>query len=347
VLPHPSAPALFEPWVRDARDYVALAERAHGALSRPVAFSYPWGEALDELGRHTDALRLVNLETSITTCEEPWPGKGIHYRMHPRNVPCLQAAGLDCVCLANNHVLDWGYGGLAETFDTLGRAGIASAGAGSDEAAATTPAVLPLAGGGRLLVFAAGCGDSGIPGAWAATPDRPGVHLLDGAEGAAAATLVARIARERRAGDRVVVSIHWGPNWGHALAPWHRALAHRLVDAGADLVHGHSSHHLRAPEVWHGRLVIYGCGDLLTDYEGIEGIANHRGDLGALWLATLDAAGALLDLRLFVTRMERLQLRRAPAADVEALAAVLTGNGRALGTAMEVDEERRLRLRWA
>lgn len=247
--------------------------------------------------------------------------------------------------MANNHVLDWGHGGLLETLATLRQAGIRTAGAGSDETAASAAAVLPLAGGRRLLFFGVGCRDSGIPSEWAAGAQQPGVHLLRDTT-AEASALVARIASERLPGDLVVVSIHWGPNWGHAVCARPRTLAHRLIDeAGVDVVHGHSSHHLRAPEGWRGRLVIYGCGDLLTDYEGIERVSDYRGDLGAVWFPTLDDAGSLLDLRLTVTRMERLQLRRAPAADVHALAATLSRTGRELGTAMEVDAEGRLRLR--
>ena len=80
--------------------------------------------------------------------------------------------------LANNHVLDWGYRGFAETLSSLTGAGLAVAGAGPDLDAALTPAALPLPGAGRVLVLACGLQSSGIPAAWAATATRPGVHLL-------------------------------------------------------------------------------------------------------------------------------------------------------------------------
>jgi hypothetical protein len=44
ALPHPVDPVLYEPYVRDAREYVDLAEKAHGAFQRPVTFDYIWGE---------------------------------------------------------------------------------------------------------------------------------------------------------------------------------------------------------------------------------------------------------------------------------------------------------------
>src|SRR5713226_1537518 len=123
VLPHPGNPVLYESYVRDARDYVQLAERVNGPIPRPVDLEYIWGDALEELQRAGTDLRIINLETSITRSGSPWPNKGIHYRMHPLNVGCITAAGVDCCCLANNHVLDWGYEGLEETLQTLDREG--------------------------------------------------------------------------------------------------------------------------------------------------------------------------------------------------------------------------------
>ena len=125
ILPYSVDPHLYEPYVRDARRYVELAERANGPIPRPVDYDYIWGDALAELARFQPDLRLINLETSITTSESQWEGKAIHYRMHPANIPCLTAAGVDGCALANNHVLDWGYPGLAETRETLAAVGVA------------------------------------------------------------------------------------------------------------------------------------------------------------------------------------------------------------------------------
>ncbi len=66
ILPHPSNPVIYEPYVRDARRYVELAEMANGEISRPVSFSHIWGAALHELKRVSPDLRIINLETSIT-----------------------------------------------------------------------------------------------------------------------------------------------------------------------------------------------------------------------------------------------------------------------------------------
>jgi poly-gamma-glutamate synthesis protein (capsule biosynthesis protein) len=312
LLPQPSDPLLHEPYVRDARDYVRLAERVHGPIERPVAPEYPWGDALAEIDRRAPDLRIANLETAVTTASTPWPGKGIHYRMHPANVGCLSAARIDACTLANNHVLDWGRDGLAETLATLRRAGIRTAGAGADAAEARAPATLPLPGARRLLLFASATASSGVAADWAATGERSGVALLADLSAATARRFVDEIGQWRGPGDRVVVSIHWGGNWVPEVPKAHREFAHRLVDSGAvDLVHGHSAHHPMPVEVYHGRLILYGCGDLINDYEGIG--ADHgglRSDVGCLYFATLDAAsGALLGLEVVPLQLKRLRLQ--------------------------------------
>jgi poly-gamma-glutamate synthesis protein (capsule biosynthesis protein) len=347
LLPHPSVPGLHEPHVRDAREYVRLAERAHGPLPARVPFDDPWGDALAELARASPAARIVNLETSVTTAQAAWPHKGIHYRMHPSNVPCLVAAGLDCCCLANNHTADWGLAGLVETVATLRAAGIATAGAGSDLVAAAAPAVLPTQGG-RVLVFALASADSGVPAEWAAAAGRPGVNLLPQPPGAAVPALAADVRSRRRPGDVVIASLHWGGNWGFSVPAWQRELAHRLVDeAGIDVVDGHSSHHVKGIEVHRGRLILYGCGDLLTDYEGIGGFAEHRGDLGLMYFPTLDrATGELLELHMTPVRMERMRLRRADGGEARWLRDRLSDLGSELGTRVEADATGRLELRW-
>ena len=87
---------------------------------------------MTEFERVSPDLRIINLETSVTSSNDYWKGKGINYRMHPRNIPCLTAANIDGCTLANNHVLDWGYAGLKETLATLKQAHIKTAGAGAN-----------------------------------------------------------------------------------------------------------------------------------------------------------------------------------------------------------------------
>lgn len=347
VLPQPSAPQLFESWVRDARQYVRLAEREHGAVPAPVAPAYPWGEALALMDRFAPVLRIANLETAVTRSDTPWPGKGIHYRMEPRNVDCLAAARLTACGLANNHVLDWGRAGLAETLATLAGIGIHGAGAGLDLQQATTPAVLPLADGRRLLFSAWATPSSGVPQDWAAGRTRSGVALLPELSERTADAVAQAIARVRQPGDLVLVSLHWGGNWGFALPHEHREFAHRLLDLGvADLVHGHSSHHPLPIEVHRDRLVLYGCGDLLNDYEGIGPHGNLRSDLACLYLVTLADDGRLEQLRIAPLQLRRLRLESADAGGRAWLRRLFVEEGRDLGTGVAEAGDGAFTLRW-
>ncbi|RXZ67246.1 CapA family protein [Agromyces albus] len=324
ILPHPSEPTLHESYMRSAVEYVALAERASGGIARPVAFPYVWGDALAALEQRRPAVRIINLETSVTRSDRPWP-KGIHYRMHPDNVPCIAAAGIDCCVLANNHVIDWGREGLVETLGSLRRARIEVAGAGADLASAQAPAILPLAGEARVLVFAAATDDSGVPESWAAGADRSGVHRLPDLSATTVSHIAADVQRHRRSHDVVVYSLHWGGNWGYEISPEQRAFAHRLIDtAGVDVVYGHSSHHAKAIEIYQDRLILYGCGDFLNDYEGISGHDEFRDDLGLMYFPVIDAAtGQLRELSLVPTRVHRLRVNRAEGVDRRWLLAIL------------------------
>ena len=347
VLPQPSKPQLHETYVRDARDYLALAERANGDIPHPVPPSYVWGDALAELERRKPDARLVNLETSITRSDTPWP-KGINYRMHPGNVDCLTVAAIDCCTLANNHVLDWQREGLAETLATLRRAKIATAGAGRDLDTAQAPAILPLGEGTRLLVFAAATGDSGVPPEWSATKERSGVHRLPDLSPATATRIAAMVRQHRRTGDRVVFSVHWGGNWGYAVPREQRAFAHALIEeAGIDIVHGHSSHHPKGIEVYRDRPILYGCGDFLNDYEGIEGHAEYRGELGLMYFPTLDrATGRLHALELVPMRIRHFRVNHAGTEDRAWLLAMLRRECRVFGSEVEPDARGAFAVHW-
>ena len=348
ILPHPSTPHLYEPYMRSALGYLEIAEQATGPIQRPVDFPYIWGDALAELDRVRPDARIINLETAVTAAEDAWPGKGIHYRMHPANVPCISAAKIDCCVLANNHVLDWGYGGLADTLDALRGAGIRTTGAGRDEAAAAAPAAIALPGKGRVLVFAFGTESSGVPREWAAGQDRAGVSLLNDLSPRSVERIAGRVGAAKRAGDVVVASIHWGSNWGYDVSQPQREFAHRLIEiAGVDVVHGHSSHHPKGIEVYRDRAILYGCGDFLNDYEGIGGYESFRPDLALMYFPVLDAAtGKLTRLGMTPTRIRHFRVERASDADARWLEGMLSREGGKFGTHVERQLDGTLALAW-
>ncbi|HWP44201.1 MAG TPA: CapA family protein, partial [Blastocatellia bacterium] len=333
ILPHPGNPVLYESYVRDARSYVELAEMANGPIPRPVSFGYIWGDALEELDRAAPDARIINLETAVTASEDHWLGKAVLYRMHPRNIGCLKAARIDCCALANNHVLDWGERGLEETLESLDAAGIAHAGAGRTAAEAEAAAALAVAGKGRVLVFSLGSITSGIPMEWRATEDRPGVCLLEDLSEATAQRVAGRMLGQAQPGDVTIASIHWGGNWGYLIPEEQISFAHRLIDEGVSIVHGHSSHHVKAIEVYRERLILYGCGDFLTDYEGISGYEGFRGDLALMYVARVDARqNRILGLEMAPFQSRKFRLNRASIVDAEWLCDLLNRLGEPFGT---------------
>ena len=349
ILPHPSSPEIYESYLTSAEQYIEVAERVSGPIPRPVDYGYVWGDALDILQATDPALRIVNLETTITTSEENWPSKGINYRMHPANIPVLSVARIDCCALANNHVLDWGYEGLDETLASLDRAGIATAGAGRDLEQAAAPALLEPKGFNRVILLSMGHSSSGIGEIWSATVDMPGVWLIEELSRASIESIADRIGRVKAEGDIVVASIHWGENWGYSIPNPIREFVHGLMDhAGVDLVHGHSSHHPRGIEVYNNKLILYGCGDFINDYEGIRGRESFRGDLRLMYLPELDPmTGELLSMTMPVLQSHRFRLRHASDADASWLAGELDRESRRLGnTGVELSENG-LRLLWA
>jgi poly-gamma-glutamate synthesis protein (capsule biosynthesis protein) len=347
VLPHPSPPRIYEPYVTDSSEYVRLAETTHGPIPKPLGFAAVWGDALAELNQRAPDMRMINLETAVTRSEDYWKGKAIHYRMHPANAPVLTAAGINVAALANNHVLDWGYSGLAETIETLMKHHISFAGAGRRNEA-EAPAIVGLGGKARVVVFSLAAKTSGVPDAWAATDDRPGVNLLPDLSEATIQRISGQVRRVKKQGDVVIASIHWGPNWGYAVSADETRFSHGLIDeAGIDVVHGHSSHHVKAIEVYRGKLVLYGCGDLLNDYEGIGGYEAFRGDLGLLYFARISSeTGRLLSLNLTPTQIRHFRVNYASPGDAAWLAQILNREGRSFGTRVTIAAGNRLQLEW-
>jgi poly-gamma-glutamate synthesis protein (capsule biosynthesis protein) len=348
ILPYAGDDRLHEDYVKSALDYVHLAEQAHGPVPKPVAFDYVWGAALAELDRRKPDARIVNLETAVTRSMQHEP-KGINYKMSPANAPVLAAAGIDCCVLANNHVLDWGRTGLAETLSTLEDVGLRYAGAGRTQAAASAPAALATASGARILVhgFASPC--SGVPRDWAARAGEPGVNLIPSLTDGHADEIAERVRGSRKPGDVVVASIHWGRNWRYEIPEPHIRFAHRLIDSGAvDVVHGHSSHHFKAIEVYGGKPILYGCGDFLDDYEGISGYEEYRDDLVLMYFPTIRIAdAALAGLEMVALQVRNMRLNTPSTVDRSWVRERLDRECSGFGARVSVGPDDAFRLEWS
>jgi poly-gamma-glutamate capsule biosynthesis protein CapA/YwtB (metallophosphatase superfamily) len=220
-------------------------------------------------------LFIANLECCISDRGEPIcePGKPFFFRAPPAAAEWLADAGVSCVTLANNHVLDFGAEALIDTLEHLRAAGVGVAGAGGDEPAARAPLTLDR-DGTRVRIFAV----SDHPASYAAGAGRPGIAFAD-----LAATPVPQWLLPGDA-DVTIVSPHWGPNMRGDPVPHVRRAAAALEEAGATLIAGHSAH---VPQGRSGR-TLFDLGDFIDDYAVDPDLRN---DLGLLWLVTLDASG--------------------------------------------------------
>jgi poly-gamma-glutamate capsule biosynthesis protein CapA/YwtB (metallophosphatase superfamily) len=225
---------------------------------------------------------------------------------------------------------------------------IKTAGAGRKCDEALAPAALHIAGKGRVLVFSFAAVTSGTPRSWAATRDAPGVTLLTELSEATAVRIADQIARHRQPRDVIVVSIHWGPNWGYDIPDEQRHFAHSLIErADVSVIHGHSSHHAKGIEIYRGRLILYGCGDFLNDYEGIQGDEDYRGDLALMYFADIDPTSRTLAAAEIVPlQIRKFSLVRPSGSDIDWVRQMLDRESRAFRTSVAVIPRGRLALSW-
>lgn len=341
ALPCPGDPALHQSNGRNAVDYFKFAENTNGPIPRPVDYSYIWGDAIEIFEKNAPDLKIINLETSITKSNNFENGKAIHYKMNPGNVSCLQSAEIDVCTLANNHLLDFGYEGLTETLQALKNVNIKFSGAGCSRKEAELPAALNIAGKGRVIVFSYCSVTSGVPLSWEAEKTKPGVNLLTDFSDDTVRQIKDKIKIIKQYNDIIIISIHWGSNWDYDIPDDQVRFAHALIDeAGIDIIHGHSSHHPRPIEVYKDKLIIYGTGDLINDFEGLKGRKNSkinfrklkrlwklwklnghkkfRSDLALMYFADVEfSTGKLLDLKIIPMQIKKFRLNYPSRQDAE------------------------------
>jgi poly-gamma-glutamate capsule biosynthesis protein CapA/YwtB (metallophosphatase superfamily) len=129
--------------------------------------------------------------------------------------------------------------------------------------------------------------------------------------------------------------------------PDHMEFAHALIDeANVDIIHGHSSHHVKGIEVYKKKLILYGCGDFIDDYEGIEGYEWFRGDLGLMYFPSVDPkSGELRSMVMTPTQMKKLRVNRVTdRQDLSWFVYTLNREGKKFGTGVQLDANNRLKL---
>lgn len=220
---------------------------------------YPLGNTLNFL-RDAD-VRICNLECVISDRGEPWTNKAFHFKTDIKNIEVLKTAGFDPVSIANNHVLDYGYEAFLEMLKTLAENGTNFAGAGINADEAREPAICRIKNKNiGLIAFS-----DGEPG-WEATKF-PGIFYVPiNSEDKRSKTLFNATKKAKEIVDFLVISAHWGPNWGYRPPPEHISFAHRLIDSGADIIFGHSGHVFRGIEIYKNKPILYCAGNFIDDY---------------------------------------------------------------------------------
>lgn len=233
---------------------------------------YPWGDTLSIL--KTQGLRICNLECVISNIGAPWSitPKVFHFRTDPKNVEVLKVAGIDPVSIANNHALDFEYEALSQMMKILGENGINFAGAGSNLLEAQEPAICEIKG--EKVGFIAFTDNEPD---WEAQENRPGIFYVPiDLNDWRAKKLLELIKKTKSLVNLLIVSAHWGPNWGYDPPQSHISFAHKLINAGADIIFGHSGHIVRGVELYKNRAIIYCAGNFIDDYAVDEVERNDR-----------------------------------------------------------------------
>lgn len=295
---------------------------------RPEAL---WGDVLPIMS--SADCRLMNLECVISSQGEEWhpATKAFHFRAQPRALEFLQAAKIDGVTLANNHVLDFGADALLDCLTLLDRTGIKRTGAGATLEEALVPALFPLPEG-RVAVVALTDNEP----EWEATGTQSGVNHVEYTERGLMepyrSRMVQVLSSARRQAESIIVSAHVGPNWG-APSPAIQALAHDLLDMGADLYWGHSNHTPQGIELYKGKAILYSTGDFIDDYMVDK---DERNDLSFLFMLDMEK-NRIVRITLHPTRIEDLGVRRANEHEWQFLTRTMQAKCTTFGTIMDVE----------
>jgi poly-gamma-glutamate synthesis protein (capsule biosynthesis protein) len=273
---------------------------------------YPWGDTLPLIAAAN--FRLCNLECVLADHGRPWSltPKMFHFRSDAKNVAVLKAAHIDCVSLANNHILDYEDVALFEMLTLLDEAGVGYAGAGRTLAECLQPAIA-LVQGQNIGVIAFTDNEP----VWEATEKQPGLlYVPVEVHARRAKRLLELVGQSKAVVDILIVSAHWGPNWGYRPPAEHPPFARALIDAGADIIFGHSGHVFRGIEWYQGKPTLYCAGDFIDDYAVDE---LERNDQSFLFVLELEG-DRVRRLLLYPTVIGEFQARRACPDAAEAIA---------------------------
>jgi poly-gamma-glutamate synthesis protein (capsule biosynthesis protein) len=233
---------------------IAVGDMMLDGTARPVLQANGYDYPFTDVRRFFAGAQIVfgNLEGPLTTRGTPEQDKTYVFRSPPDKVgPALRNAGFSVVSLANNHTLDFGADGLAQTIEALDAVGIAHIGAGENLQAARRPAIF-VVGGTRVALLAYSLT---LPEHFYAEDNKPGTAF--GHE----ASVRADVSAAHTQADIVLVSFHWGQEGKTTLREYQTRLGHVAIDAGAAAVIGHHPHILQGIEHYKDGVILYSLGN--------------------------------------------------------------------------------------
>lgn len=239
--------------------------RSVDEMINKTSYRYPWGDTLSDIKRND--LTIINLETTLTTSTKKVP-KVFNFKASPEAVNVLKTAHIQVANIANNHILDFSVTGLLETIATLKKAQILYMGAGRTEAEARKPLIITVK---NIKIGILGATDN--EPTWEAKGRKPGTNYIAIPD---TRKIKEDIDSVRSRVDMLIVSLHWGPNMRQRPTAECREFAHKLIDYGVDIIHGHSAHVFQGIEIYKKKLILYDTGDFIDDYAVDPVLQNNR-----------------------------------------------------------------------
>jgi poly-gamma-glutamate synthesis protein (capsule biosynthesis protein) len=233
---------------------IAVGDMMLDGTARPVLQEHGYDYPFAEVRRFFNGAHIVigNLEGPLTTRGKAEQDKTYVFRSPPDKVgQALRNAGFTAVSLANNHTLDFGADGLAQTIEALEAVGIAHIGAGPNLKDARKPVFVETAGT-RVALLAYSLT---LPEHFYAEANKPGTAF--GHE----AHVRADVTAARKQADIVLVSFHWGQEGKTTLREYQTRLGHVAIDSGAAAVFGHHPHILQGIERYKDGVILYSLGN--------------------------------------------------------------------------------------
>lgn len=228
-------------------------------------YSYPWGNILQLL--HKNDLNIINLETTLTKSEKKVT-KVFNFKSDPDKVQTLIEGKIDVVNLANNHILDFNQEGFFETLKILEQKNIKYVGVGKNIDEARKPIIIKK---DKTKIGIIGYTDN-EPG-WIATKTKPGINYIEVGN---IEKVINDIKDIKTQVDLLILSIHWGPNKIERPTKEFINFAHQMIDAGVDIIHGHSAHIFQGIEIYKNKIIMYNTGDFVDDYMVYPDLRNDH-----------------------------------------------------------------------